>query len=209
MNYADGQQNDASGSSATKRTLLLATIPVGVLLNLGIGTLVHVLKLPVFLDAVGTVLVTLLVGIPAGIATGVLSFLLGGLLVNPVMPYFSGTQAAVAIFVGLMARAGMFRSLLRTVVTGMLLGVVTAVVSAPVIVKLFGGITGSGSGVITAFLLASGQSVIKSVFLTGAACEPVDKTIQCLLAFWLLRSLPRKLKARYLDLGYVARNFGS
>jgi hypothetical protein len=52
--------------------------------------LVYILKLPVFLDAVGTVLVTILAGIPAGIATGLLSFLLGGLLVNPVMPNFSG-----------------------------------------------------------------------------------------------------------------------
>lgn len=125
------------------------------------------------------------------------------------MPYFTGTQAAIAIFVGIMARQGYFKSIPKTILTGVLLGVVAAVVSAPVIVKLFGGITGSGSGVITAFLLAAGHSVIKSVFLTGVACEPVDKTLQCLLALWLLRSLPRKLKARYVNAGYVERNFGT
>jgi energy-coupling factor transport system substrate-specific component len=76
-----------------------------------------------------------------------------------------------------------------------------------VIVKLFGGITGSGSGVITAFLLASGHSVLKSVFLTGVSCEPVDKALQCLLAFWLLKSLPRKLKDRFANAGYLQRNF--
>jgi energy-coupling factor transport system substrate-specific component len=209
MNTNNTSEAAAGSALGGKWPLLLATVPVGVLLNLGIGTLVHLLKLPLFLDAVGTVLVTILAGIPAGIATGVLSFLLGGLLVNPVMPYFSGTQAAIAIFVGLMARASFFRSVPRTVLTGILLGVVAAIVSAPVIVKLFGGITGSGSGVITAFLLAAGQSVIKSVFLTGVACEPVDKTLQCLLAFWLLRSLPRTLKTRYVNAGYVERNFGT
>ena len=192
-----------------KGNLFLAAVPVGILLNLGIGTLVHLLKLPVFLDAVGTILVTVLAGIPAGIATGVLSFLLGGLLVNPVMPYFSGTQAAIAIFVGLMARQNFLSSVPKTIVTGILLGVIAAVASAPVIVKLFGGITGSGSGVITAFLLASGKSVLKSVVLTGISCEPVDKTLQCLLAFWLLRSLPRKLKNRFGNLGYFQRNFAA
>jgi energy-coupling factor transport system substrate-specific component len=207
MNTDHDLEAASGGVALRKGALLMATIPVGILLNLGLGTLVHLLRLPLFVDAVGTVVVTLLVGIPAGIATGVLSFLLGGLLVNPVMPYFSGTQAAIAIFVGLIARGGGFRSVPKTILTGVLLGVVTATVSAPVIVKLFGGITGSGSGVITAFLLASGHSVLKSVFLTGVSCEPVDKALQCLLAFWLLKSLPRKLKDRFANAGYLQRNF--
>jgi energy-coupling factor transport system substrate-specific component len=198
---------EAGAKPLPKNTLFLAAVPVGILLNLGIGTLVHLLKLPLFLDAVGTVLVTVLVRIPAGITTRVLSFLLGGLLLNPVMPYFCGTQAAIALFVGLMARQGLFTSMPKTILTGIMLGVVAAVVSAPVIVHLFGGITGSGSGVITAFLLASGQSVLKSVVLTGVSCEPVDKTLQCLLALWLLRSLPRRLKRRFGNQGYLQRNF--
>lgn len=207
MNENYNAESAAGNKRPQTAALFLATVPVGILLNLGIGTLVHVLKLPLFVDAVGTILVTILVGIPAGITTGVLSFLLGGLLVNPVMPYFSGTQAAIAIFVGIMARQSFFRSIPKTVVTGILLGVVAAVVSAPVIVKLFGGITGSGSGVITAFLLASGKSVLKSVFMTGLSCEPVDKTLQCLLVFWLLKSLPRKIKERFSKVGFFQRNF--
>jgi len=206
MNSNNTRESESGNATSRKRILFLAVVPVGILVNLGIGTLVHFLKLPLFVDAVGTILVTILVGIPAGIAAGVLSFLLGGLLVNPVMPYFSGTQAAIAIFVGIMARQGFFKSIPRTILTGILLGLVAAVVSAPVIVTLFGGITGSGSGVITAFLLASGKSVLKSVILTGVSCEPVDKTVQCLFAFWLLRSLPRNLKARFAAGGYIRRN---
>jgi energy-coupling factor transport system substrate-specific component len=206
-------ENFDSGSAMadtrqTRGTLFLAVIPVGILINLGIGTLVHILKLPIFLDAIGTILVTVLVGIPAGISTGALSFLLGGLLVNPVMPYFVGTQAAIAIFVGLMARAGFFRSVPKVILTGIPLGIVAAIASAPVIVGLFGGITGNGSGVITAFLLASGKSVLKSVILTGVSCEPIDKTLQCLLAFWLLKSLPRQIRRRFVDVGHLQRNFG-
>lgn len=207
MNANDHSESTGVGRPPRSAALFLATVPIGIMLNLGIGTLVHLLKLPVFLDAVGTILVTILVGIPAGIATGVLSFLLGGLLVNPVMPYFSGTQAAVAIFVGIMARQCFFKTIPKTVLTGILLGVVAAIVSAPVIVKLFGGITGSGSSFVTAFLLASGKSIVKSVVLTGISCEPVDKTLQCLLAFWLLKSLPRKIKERFATSGFLQRNF--
>ena len=209
MNTNDALEPGGSGQSSQNAGLFLATVPIGILLNLGIGTLVHLLKLPIFLDAIGTILVTILVGIPAGIATGVLSFLLGGLLVNPVMPYFISTQAAIAIFVGIMARQSFFKSIPKTILAGILLGVVAAVVSAPVIVKLFGGITGSGSGVVTAFLLATGKSVLKSVVLTGISCEPVDKTLQCLLACWLLQSLPRRINERFSRSGYFQRNFPS
>src|ERR1044071_999099 len=207
MNVTDGPQPVLAVGAPQKAALMVAIIPVGILLNLGIGTLVHLLRLPLFVDGVGTVVVTLLLGIPARITAGVLSFLIGGLLVNPVLPYFCETQAAIAIFVGLMARAGFFGSVPKTILTGVLLGVVAATISAPVIVKLYGGITGSGSGAITAFLLASGKSVVKSVILTGISCEPLDKTLQCLLALWLLRSLPRRLKERFATTGYLHRNF--
>lgn len=200
------QSQVAEAEKSEIRSLALAMIPVGIVINLSIGTLVSILKLPLFVDATGTILVTLLLGIRAGAITGVLSFLIGGLLVNPVMPWFCGTQAAIAVYVGLMARAGFFRSFWRVIVCGIGLGIVAATVSAPVIAKLFGGITGSGSGVITAFFLATGKSIIKSVFLTGISCEPVDKTLQCLLAFWLIRSLPKKLLGRFAGGGRLEKN---
>jgi energy-coupling factor transport system substrate-specific component len=122
------------------------------------------------------------------------------------MPYFSATQAAIAVVAGLFASCGWFRSIPRTIVTGICVGIVAAIMSAPVIIKLFGGITGSGSGFITAFLLASGKKIMESVILTGISCEPVDKTIQCLLAFWLIRTLPLRLRERLEPLGYLKPN---
>ena len=177
----------------------LALIPLGIALNLALGTLVHILKLPVYVDAVGTIAVTLLVGLRAGIIVGVLSFLIGGVLVNPVLPWFSGTQAVIAIYSHIAARKGGFKTLPRTILVGIGLGIVAAIVSAPVIVYLFGGITGSGASLIVAFLLASGKSVLKSVILSGLAAEPLDKTIQCLLAVWLLKGLPQSLLSRFRD----------
>lgn len=113
-----------------------------------------------------------------GAVTGVLSFLVGGVLTNPVLPWFCGTQAVIAIVAGIMASKGWFRTLPRTIVTGIVIGIAAGIVSAPVIIKLFGGITGSGSGFITSFLLASGKKVLDSVILTGLSCEPIDKTLQ-------------------------------
>lgn len=196
----------AQTEATASRTAAIALVPLGVLINLGIGTIVHVLKLPLFIDAVGTILVTLLIGIRWGAVTGVLSFLVGGVIINPVMPYFVATQAIIAIVAGLFAARGWFRSILRVIVTGIFVGIASGIASAPIIIKLFGGITGSGSGFITAFLLASGKKIVESVILTGISCEPVDKIVQCLLAFWLLRTLPQRFKNRLEPLGYLKQN---
>lgn len=201
MNHTAAPPPALSGQTAA-----LALVPLGVLLNLGIGTIVHLLKLPLFVDAVGTILITVLIGWRWGAVTGVLSFLIGGVLTNPVMPWFSGTQAVIALVVGLMAARGWLRSVPRTIITGILVGIAAGIVSAPVIIKLFGGITGSGSGFITAFLLASGKKMLESVVLTGLSCEPVDKTLQCLLVFWITRTLPIRFRRQLEPLGYLRQN---
>jgi len=175
---------------------VLAFVPLGIALNLAIGTLIHALRLPVYLDAIGTIVVTLLAGWRAGVVTGVGSFLLGGVLTNPVLPWFSGTQAAIAIYVAGMSRIGGFRTIWRTILSGIGLGIVAGAVSAPIIAYLFGGVTGAGASMVTAFLLSTGRTLLKSVVLSGLACEPIDKTLQCLLAFWIIKGLPPTLLAK-------------
>jgi energy-coupling factor transport system substrate-specific component len=180
------------GSSLQSRQAL-ALIPLGIAINLTIGTIAHTLKVPVYLDAIGTIIITLILGLVPGISVGVLSFLIGGLLTNPVMPWFCGTQVAIAVYTHIVARYGGFKSVWKTIASGIGLGVVAAITSAPVIVMLFGGVTGSGASLLVAVLLKSGEGVIKSVVLSGFASEPLDKTIQCLVSIWLLRGLPKTM----------------
>jgi energy-coupling factor transport system substrate-specific component len=183
----------------------LTLIPLGIALNLVLGGIVFAFKFPVYLDAVGTILITLIAGVRAGVVTGVLSFIIGGLTFNPVLPYFCGTQAAIAVYTHILGRRGGFRTPARTILTGVGLGVVAGVVSAPVIVALFGGVTGSGASVVVAFLLKAGEGLYKSVLLSGIASEPLDKTLQCLLAFSVLRSLPPGILSQFTQ-GSVQQN---
>jgi energy-coupling factor transport system substrate-specific component len=170
-------------------------IAFGILLNLVPAAIISAVKLPVYIDAVGTILITLALGIRAGVLTGILSFLIGGVTQNPVMPFFAGTQAAIAIYVHFIGRRGWFRNIFQIIPAGIGLGIVAAIVSAPVIVRVFGGLTNSGASLIVAFLLASGKSVIHSVVLSGLGAEPLDKTAQCLIAFWLLKGIPKSALA--------------
>jgi energy-coupling factor transport system substrate-specific component len=189
------------------KELSLVLIPFGIGINFGIGAIMFALKLPIYLDAVGTILITLLLGWRAGVITGVLSFVLTSILVNPLAIYFVGTQAAIAIYVHLIAKRGGFSSVFKTILSGIGLGIVGAIVSAPVIVYLFGGITGNGPSLIVAYLVASGKTILKSVVLSGLSIEPIDKTLQCLLALFILRTLSQKRLRMYSNDNLIKNGF--
>ena len=94
-------------------------------------------------------------------------------------------EALILVTLILGLRAGRPVAVLSSIVAG--------IVSAPVVVAVFGGATGSGSAEIVAFLRASGEGLLKSVFLSGLASEPRDKTLQCLAAVWLVRRWPQSV----------------
>ena len=75
--------------------IILMVIPVGVAINLAVGTLIQIIKLPIFLDSIGTVIISVLGGPLPGILTAVITVLVGGLLTNPVLPWFICTAIAI------------------------------------------------------------------------------------------------------------------
>jgi energy-coupling factor transport system substrate-specific component len=186
------------------RSLHLALIPLGIGINMAVGTIVLMLKLPIYLDAIGTILVTLLAGLWPGVLTAVLSQILAGYTVNPVLPYFIPTSVAVAVYTHIAVRFGAFRSMRRVVIAGIGLGVVAGIVSAPIIVYVFGGMTTTGRSLITAYLISAGERALKSVILSGAAAEPIDKTLQYILAIWLINGVPASMLRPFRNRGALS-----
>jgi energy-coupling factor transport system substrate-specific component len=186
----------------TPRLILIA---LGAALNFSIGTIVYLTKLPLFLDSIGTILVALLLAplrMPAFLcawAAGWLSLAVSG-LINPFLPWFAITDVAIAAVAGVLVvgAAETFRKApLRSVafvthvlLCGIVLGVVSAVVSAPVVVYLVGGVTGSGSAFVVAFFLKTGQHLMSAAMLSGLANDPPDKILQVLIAALLYRATP-------------------
>lgn len=175
-------------------SLQIAVAGMLIALNVAIGGFVHVIKLPIFLDAIGTIIAVMLIGWRGGMLVGVLSFIVAAALINPVYIWFIGTQAILAFTVFFLAsRFGIFRSWKRVVPGGVALGVVTGIVSAPVIVYVFGGVAGSGRDLVTAAIISTGEQIGRAVLMSGAASEPVDKVLQMVFAFLILQSLPRRV----------------
>jgi energy-coupling factor transport system substrate-specific component len=176
------------------KTTFLALVVVCAGLNIGVGTVVSTLKLPFFLDSIGTVLASMLGGVWAGIACALLGTTVGSAF-TPTLWAYSVTAMAIAVFTALARRAGYERRLLPTILLGLVLGVVTAVLSAPVTTFVWKGVTLSGADALVPFLVATGQTLLTSALLSGLSNDPVDKLVTSLIVFALLQRVPR----RWLD----------
>jgi energy-coupling factor transport system substrate-specific component len=178
-------------------TMTWVLMVVAIAINVVVGEIVVQLKLPVYLDSIGTVFVAATCGPWAGALTGALSNTIWGLLIDPnALPWWP-----VAFFIGLVAglcaNAGLFKSWWKVVVTGFLVALTAATVSTPIAVYIYGGITASGSSFITAYLLQTGQGVLQAVFSTNFLVEPVDKITTSMLAFAIVQGLSKRFLARF------------
>lgn len=203
------RQSTTSPEVASSAWLPLAVLCIGV--NVALGTIVNLVKAPVYLDAAGTIAFALLVrgsgigGFLWTAAVGALSFVVSGLLFNPVLFWFVPTQIAIAAYSYYIAAPWLGPRLdaprlkaatyVRIVLLGLGLGVVAGIVSAPIIAFVFGGITGAGASVITALLLKAGETLFTSVLASGIASEPLDKLIQLSLAVAMVRATPGRVRA--------------
>src|SRR5262249_30054818 len=88
----------------------LALVPTGAAINIDIWQLVTVLKLPVYLDSIGTVLTGALLGPWVAMITGALSNIIWTLLgINPPAIWFAPVAAVIGIIAGFAGRAGVFQ----------------------------------------------------------------------------------------------------
>lgn len=176
-------------------TFTVALIPVAMAMNIAVGQLVALLKLPVYLDCIGTVLVGLACGPFAGALTGGLSNIAWGLFSPSALPFFP-VAAWIGLAAGVCGRLGFADTWWKAALTGLVIAVTTPFIATPIVVYVYGGVEGSGASLITAVLMKSGVKITSAAFYKNLMVEPLDKVPTALVAFALIRSLPERMLAR-------------
>jgi len=166
-------------------------------LNVGVGALVASLKLPLYLDSIGTVLAAVLAGWPIGVLTGLVSLVVMAFVSTPTAIAYAGTAIVIAVLADLFGRYRYLKSFLLTPIWGFLLGIASAFVSAPVTTYLYGGISFAGADAVTTFFKTTGHTLAQSVIFGGLATDPVDKLATSIVALGLAHLLPSKLLLRF------------
>lgn len=95
-------------------TTVISLMPIAIGINIAVGSIVNLLRLPIYLDSIGTVLVGVLAGPWAGALTGLLSNLIWSILpipggAGPVIAFFAPVAGVIGLMAGWWAGRGIFR----------------------------------------------------------------------------------------------------
>jgi hypothetical protein len=89
-------------------------MPVAIGINIAVGSIVYALRLPIYLDSIGTVLVGVLAGPWAGALTGLLANLIWSILpipggAGPTIAFFAPVAGVIGLMAGFWGSRGVFR----------------------------------------------------------------------------------------------------
>ncbi|RBI59137.1 ECF transporter S component [halophilic archaeon] len=178
--------------SADFTTTTWVLIPIGIGINAIGGFIASTLKLPLFLDNIGTMLIGILAGPWAAVVTGALANIVQAMLGNPVQLAFMPVPIAIGFVTGVFARRGWFDSVKKAAVPAVVLTFVAWIIATPIVVLVFGGVTSSGTSLVTATLVASGRSLIESAASAQLMVEFVDKGGSAFVAYFIGKSVPTR-----------------
>ena len=176
------------GIKAQFSTKCLVLIPIAVGINLIGGTLCSALKLPLFLDMIGTIVVACLSGPWVAALTGLLTNLFLALVANPVYLPYAAVSVLCGLVVGYMVKAGLFHKKWGVVVIWLVCTFVNAISASLITTFVYGGATGvNGTSVLTATLVIS-SSLIENL---------LDKGITVAIAWVIVQKIPRRFLSQY------------
>ena len=157
------------------------------------------LKLPLWLDSIGTCIGGCLGGPIIGGLCGAANNIIYGLTTGDnITLIYALTSLGIGIAVGIMARLGYMKSFGKALLTSVVAGLVAVVISTPLNVIFWGGTTGNVWGdALFAATQAANMPVFLGSFLDEVVVDVPDKIITLVIVFFILKGLPDKLTTLY------------
>lgn len=176
-----------------KRSLKLTTfiIPVGIAVNLIGGQIALLLKLPLFLDSIGTITVGALCGPWAGALVGALTNVFLS-ITNPQTLFYIVNNILFGVLSGLLARRGYFAKLAKVLPVGVLYGVLGGTIGATISILFFDALGAGATGLISGGLQSAGFPPAASAYASELFADLLDKIPTVLIVYFTIRSIPKR-----------------
>lgn len=189
-------------------TAQLTLIPIAIGINFIGKFFSQLLKLPLWLDSIGTVIASMLGGPIVGALSGFVNNIVYGFVVDPYSFAYSITSLFLGLTIGILYKSGFVKGTVTSLISGAIAGLVCAVVSTPLNVIFWGGMTGNIWGdSLYAYLLAKNPSlnIYIASFLDEVVVDVPDKIIVVFLSFVIVKALPNGLKSIFENNNTVER----
>jgi energy-coupling factor transport system substrate-specific component len=176
-------------------TYVVAIVPVAAALNIVGGYINSALKLPIFLDMIGTAVTAIVLGPWWGALVGAITNIVNSFISGPISLPFAVVNVVGALIWGYAHMWGWMRKGWSFLLVNILVATVCSIFAVPIYVFIFGGATGHFADVMTAAFLAMGQNLIVSVFSSNILVSLADKIIAGSVALAIIEALPTNLTA--------------
>ena len=177
----------------------LCFLALAAVLNLVGANLALALRLPIYLDSMGTMLGAALLGPVYGMLPGAVSAILNGCTTDVYAFYYLPVQLATGLLTGLafrLFRPGSAKDMWWILPASLLISLPGTVISSAITALVFGGVTSSGSTVLVQLLHGAGLNLTASVCVVQGATDFLDRLISLVLAVLLLFALPQSLRGK-------------
>lgn len=171
---------------------IAAMIPAGIALNWVANYIVEALKIPLFLNNMGSIINAIVLGPWWGVLTAALTNIILALTVRWTYIPFMITGFVIALVAYWFFKLGWFKNFFLLLLGGAIDGALATVTSSIISTYVFGGFTGNTIDIFTAGLLATGRNLLTSTFLSNLIPTVIDKVIQFYLVWVILRSFPNR-----------------
>ena len=158
-----------------------------------------VLKLPLWLDSIGTCIGAVLGGPIIGAVCGAANNLIYGFTTGDTITLvYALTSLGIGVAVGIMARRGQMEKLPGAILSACVAGLTAVVISTPLNIIFWGGTTGNVWGdAVFAWSQASRMPVFLGSLLDEVVVDVPDKLITILVVYAIVKGLPGKLTSMY------------
>ncbi|WP_196600368.1 ECF transporter S component [Pectinatus frisingensis] len=179
-------------------TAALVLIPAAVGINY-IGKLfAGALKLPLWLDSIGTILAACMAGPIVGALCGAINNIIYGFTLDPVSFIYAVSQIGIGICAGVLAWNGAMKGIVKAIISGIIIAIVSALISTPINIALYGGQTGNLWGdALFAACIANNLPLWLASGLDELIVDIPDKIAVVLIVCGIYNTLPKKLIILY------------
>ena len=192
------RRNSNSPWSLNFNTAVLILIPAAVGINYLGKVFVGILKLPLWLDSIGTCLVAVLGGPIIGAICGATNNIIYGLTMDPISMVYALSQAGIGIVVGLLSYYGMFKGIKGQLFCGICAGLIAVIISTPLNIIFWGGTTGNLWGdLVYAWALSKDMPVLVASALDEIIVDLPDKMVVIATVMGIYNGLPKSLLSLY------------
>nr|WP_317377640.1 hypothetical protein [uncultured Faecalimonas sp.] len=171
--------------------LTIFLIPIGIAINVVGGQLAILLKLPLFLDSIGTFVVGALCGGIPGALVGLGCGLINAISLPTLLPY-TIIGVLFGILASFLAKKNMFSSFWKAIINGIVIAIISTCIAVPITATIYGGFVGTGASVIVTTLMAAGWDVMPATFVSELSSELMDKLVCLIIIFFVLKSMPAR-----------------